>query len=125
MAFNAELYVRSLNEYLQKALREYNKDITPNWYGWKKYNDEGNRIPDVDRMQHQYIKIIVEGATIPSKSDLDAKMVELRNTDLTQINSKHEDAKAGKVKLKALGLSDNEIAAIYPCGYCPECLGSD
>lgn len=126
MAFDATKYVLPLEEYFQLALREYNKDPAEvDWYGWKTHDDAGNKIPNEDRMQHQYIKVIIDGSIIPSKSDLEAKMVEIRNRDIAEVESKHEDTKNGKQKLKDKGLTDNEIAAIYPCGYCPDCLGND
>ena len=98
-------------DYLQKALRTFNTD-KPNWYGWKTHEDNGDKIPNTDRMQHKYIKVIKEGATIPSKSDLDAKIAELKTAQ--------EDAEAayiakkasGKTKLKNLGLDDAEIKAL-------------
>ena len=48
-------------DYLQLALMTFNTD-TPDWYGWKKEDDEGNEIPNEDRMQYKYVKIIKEGA---------------------------------------------------------------
>ena len=33
-------------EYLQRALHTFNDG---NWYGWKKEDDNGNVIPNVDR----------------------------------------------------------------------------
>lgn len=124
MAFNAEDQVRPLNEYFQLALREYNKDPAEvDWYGWKTHDDAGNKIPNEDRMQHQYIKVIKEGAVIPSKADLDAKMLELREAMIADLNGQNDKAKSGKDKLKALGLTDDEIAQIYPCGSCPNCIG--
>ena len=44
-------------DYLQDALQEFNKD-KPNWYGWKTHDDNGDKIPNKDRMQYKYIKII-------------------------------------------------------------------
>ena len=44
-------------DYLQEALMSFNID-TPNWYGWKKEDDNGNKIPNDQRMQYQHIKII-------------------------------------------------------------------
>ena len=126
MAFNPENIVRPLTEYLQTALMEYNKDSDgnrQNWYSWKKEDDAGNKISDADRMQHQYIKVIIDGSTIPSQSDLDAKMLELRNADIASLNAENEKSLSGKAKLKALGLDDNEIAVMYPCGSCPDCMG--
>jgi hypothetical protein len=126
MAFNPENNLRPLAEYLQSALMEYNKDADGNrqsWFGWKTHKDNGDKIPNEDRMQHQYIKVIIEGSTIPSKSDLEAKMLELRNADKASLNAENEKAKSGKAKLKALGLDDDEIAVMYPCGSCPDCIG--
>ena len=128
MAFDATKYVLPLEEYFQLALREYNKNsdgIKQSWYGFKTHDNSGNKIPNEDRMQHQYIKVIINGSIIPSKSDLEAKMVEIRNRDIAEVESRHEDTKNGMKKLKDKGLTDNEIAAIYPCGYCPDCLGND
>ena len=98
-------------DYLQKALRTFNTD-KPNWYGWKTHEDNGDKIPNTDRMQHKYIKVIKEGATIPSKSDLDAKIAELK-TAQEDVEAAHITKKAsGKTKLKNLGLTDDEIKAL-------------
>ena len=32
-------------DYLQDALHSFNLD-TPNWYGWKTHDDNGNKIPN-------------------------------------------------------------------------------
>ena len=77
MSFNAEKYVLPLEDYFQLALMEYNKDADGNrktWYGFKTHDDSGNKISTEDRMQHQYIKVIIDGAVIPSKDEIDAKM---------------------------------------------------
>ena len=57
-------------DYLQKALQKFNDTNGVNWYGWKKEDDEGNKIPNSDRMQYKYVKIIKEGATMPSNENL-------------------------------------------------------
>ena len=59
-------------------------------------------------MQYQYIKVIKEGATIPSESDLNAKIQELKDADTAKTNKKA----SGKQKLKDLGLDDDEIKAL-------------
>ena len=41
--------------YFQESLQSFNGG---NWYGWKKEDDNGNKIPNSERMQYQYIKII-------------------------------------------------------------------
>ena len=92
-------------DYLQEALHTFNGG---NWYGWKTHDDNGNKIPNYERMQYQYIKIIKEGAIMPSESDVNAKIQELKDAEQTAINKKL----SGKQKLKDLGLDDDEIKAL-------------
>ena len=92
-------------DYFQKALHKFNG---ANWYGWKTHDDEGNKIPNKDRMQYKYIKIIKEGATIPSESDTNAKIQELKDAETTRENKKA----SGKQKLLDLGLTEEEIKAL-------------
>ena len=92
-------------DYLQDALHTFNGG---NWYGWKKEDDEGNKIPNSERMQYQYIKIIKDGATIPSEADVNAKIQEIKDADTARENKKL----SGKQKLKDLGLDDDEIKAL-------------
>ena len=94
-------------DYLQEALHRFNTD-KPNWYGWKKTDDNGDVIPNKDRMQHKYIKVIVDGATIPSEADVNAKIQELKDAEQAAIDKKA----SGKQKLKDLGLDDAEIKAL-------------
>ena len=95
-------------DYLQKALQTYNEINGVNWYGWKKEDDNGNKIPNSERMQYQYIKIIKDGATIPSEADVNAKIQEIKDADTARENKKL----SGKQKLKDLGLDDDEIKAL-------------
>ena len=92
-------------DYLQRALATFNGGM---WYGWKTHDDEGNKIPNKDRMQYKYIKIIKEGATMPSEADVNAKIQELKDADTARANAKA----SGKQKLKDLGLDDDEIKAL-------------
>ena len=92
-------------DYLQEALHTFNG---ANWYGWKTHDDDGNKIPNEDRMQYKYIKIIKDGATIPSEADINAKIQELKDTEQAKIDKKT----SGKQKLKDLGLDDDEIQAL-------------
>jgi hypothetical protein len=91
--------------YLQRALHTFNGG---NWYGWKKEDDNGNKIPNSDRMQYQHIKIIKDGATMPSEADVNAKIQELKDEETAEANKKA----SGKQKLKDLGLDDDEIQAL-------------
>ena len=92
-------------DYFQEALHTFNGG---NWYGWKTHDDSGSKIPNKDRMQYQYIKIIKDGATMPSEADVNAKIQELKDADTAKANART----SGKAKLKALGLTDAEIKAL-------------
>ena len=94
-------------DYLQLALRQFNTD-TPNWYGWKKEDDNGNKIPNDQRMCYECIKIIKDGATMPSKAEVDAKIQELKDAEANAITKKA----SGKQKLLDLGLTEAEVKAL-------------
>ena len=94
-------------DYLQLALMSFNTD-TPDWYGWKKEDDDGNKIPNSDRMQYKYIKIIKDGATMQTEADVNANIQDLKDADTATENKKA----SGKQKLKNLGLDDDEIKAL-------------
>jgi len=126
MAFNPENIVLPIEEYFQLALLEYNKDADGNkqtWFGWKKEDDNGNVILNDQRMTYANIKIIKDGATMPTEAEVNAKMVELRNSHIADLNAQNDKMLSGKQKLRDLGLTDDEIAQIYPCGTCPDCIG--
>ena len=92
-------------DYLQLALHTFNGG---NWYGWKKYNNDGNKIPNDQRMCYECIKIIKDGATMPSKAEVDAKIAELKQADADKETKKA----SGKQKLLDLGLSEEEVKAL-------------
>ena len=92
-------------DYLQDALMTFNGG---DWYGWKTHDDNGNKIPNSERMQYQYIKIIKDGATMPTEAEVNAKIQELKDAEQTAIDKKA----SGKQKLKDLGLDDAEIKAL-------------
>ena len=94
-----------MRDYLQEALHTFNGG---NWYGWKKEDDNGNKIPNDQRMQYQHIKIIKDGATMPSESDVNAKIQELKDAEQTAINKKA----SARQKLKDLGLDDEELKSM-------------
>jgi hypothetical protein len=92
-------------DYLQDALQTFNGG---NWYGWKKVDSDGNKIPNSERMQYQHIKIIKDGATMPTKAEVDAKIAELKQAEQDAIDKKA----SGKQKLLNLGLSEEEVKAL-------------
>ena len=97
--------------YFQDALHSFNLD-TPNWYGWKTHDDNGNKIPNEDRMQYQHIKIIKDGATMPSEAEVNAKIQELKDAETAKATTTANKKASGKQKLKDLGLDDAEIKAL-------------
>ena len=92
-------------DYLQLALHTFNGG---NWYGWEKKDADGNKIPNSERMQYKYVKIIKDGATMPSEADVNAKIQELKDADTAKANNKTSAIN----KLKSLGLTDDEINAL-------------
>jgi len=92
-------------DYLQEALATFNDS---DWYGWKTHKDNGDKIPNADRMTYANIKVIKEGATIPSEADVNAKIQEIKDAETAAANKKA----SGKQKLKDLGLDDDEIKAL-------------
>ena len=94
-------------DYLQRALTTFNGGM---WYGWKTHDDSGNKIPNDQRMQYKYIKIIKDGATMPSEADVNAKIQEIKDAETARANAKT----SGKAKLKAgQALTDDEITALF------------
>tara|TARA_B100000902_G_scaffold304757_1_gene293092 strand:- start:485 stop:787 length:303 start_codon:yes stop_codon:yes gene_type:complete len=87
-------------DYLQDALHSFNLD-KPNWYGWKKEDDNGNVIPNNQRMQYQYVEIIVDGATMPTEAEVNAKIQELKDEAQAKIDLK-ASAKAKLIAGEAL-----------------------
>ena len=92
--------------YFQEALHSFNLD-TPNWYGWKKEDDNGNKIPNNQRMCYECIEIIKDGAIMPTKAEVEAKIQEIKDAEVAR-----EQAEQSAInKLKALGLTDAEVEA--------------
>ena len=91
--------------YLQRALHELNDGA---WYSWKKTNDDGSVIPNSERMQYKYLVKIIDSATMPTESELNAKIQEIKDAEA---NAETKKA-SGKQKLKDLGLDDDEIQAL-------------
>ena len=94
-------------DYLQLALAHFNKD-KHQWYGWKKYNDDGTKIPNDQRMCYECLILNDNTATMPSEAEVNAKIQEIKDAE----TQKETDASTGKQKLKDLGLTDAEIKAL-------------
>jgi len=92
-------------DYLQDALQTFNGG---DWYGWKTHDDNGNKIPNSERMQYQHIKIIKDGATMPTEAEVNAKIQELKDAEADVVTKKA----SGKQKLLDLGLTEEEVKAL-------------
>ena len=94
-------------DYLQDALSYFN--ITKHqWYGFRKFDDSNNRIPDDQRMKYEHLILNDDTATMPSEADVNAKIQEIKDAETQAENKKI----SGKQKLKDLGLDDDEIKAL-------------
>jgi len=93
-------------EYFQDALQTFNGG---NWYGWKTHDENGNKIPNSERMQYQHSKIIKDGATMPTEAEVNAKIQELKQAE-QDAETKKASAKS---KLLALGLTEEEIKLTF------------
>jgi len=82
------------------------------WFGWKKTDEDGNKIPNDQRMTLANViltdKGIAEGYSIPTQSEVDTKMNALK----ADVDTKATTKASGKQKLKDLGLDDDEIKAL-------------
>ena len=94
-------------DYFQEALGMFNVGKIQ-WYGFKTHDDDGNKIPNKDRMQHKYIKLNDDTATIPTEAEVNAKIQELKDAE-ADIETKKA---SGKQKLLDLGLSEEEVKAL-------------
>jgi len=92
-------------DYLQLALHSFNGG---NWYGWKKEDDNGNKIPNEHRMCYECIEIIKDGATMPTEAEVNAKIQELKDAE----TDKETKKASGKQKLLDLGLTEEEVKAL-------------
>ncbi len=94
-------------DYLQKALAHFNTD-KPQWYGWKKEDSDGNKIPNDQRMTYANIILNDITATMPTEADVNAKIQELKDAETDRETKKA----SGKQKLLDLGLSEEEVKAL-------------
>jgi len=78
------------------------------WFGWRKEDDNGNKIPNDQRMTYQNIIVHDSSITKPTEADVNAKIQELKDAETQKANDKI----SAQNKLKALGLTDAEIEAL-------------
>ena len=98
-------------DWLQKALHSFNLD-TPNWYGWRTHDDNGNKIPSDKRMCWEHTIVIKDGAIKPTKQELENRITQLQTEHEQKIAQQEANKQSALNKLKALGLNDAEIKSI-------------
>ncbi len=92
-------------EWLRTALAKMH---TGQWFSWRKEDEDGNIIPNDQRIAYENIVVIKDGITKPTEAEVNAKIQELKDADADTTNKKA----SGKQKLKDLGLHDAEIKAL-------------
>ncbi len=80
------------------------------WFGWRKEDDDGNKIPNDQRMTYENVIVIKDGITKPTEAEVNAKIQELKDAETA-----HQNARTtGKAKLKSgEALTDAEIKALF------------
>jgi hypothetical protein len=94
-------------DYLQKALAQFNIGKSQ-WYGWRTHDDNGNKIPNDQRMCYDCLILNDETAIMPTKAQVESKIQELKDSEVAE-KARKESAIA---KLKALGLTEEEVKSI-------------
>ena len=92
-------------EYLNIALASMHIGA---WYGWRKEDDNGNKIPNNQRMTYENIIVHDSSITKPTEAEVNAKIQELKDAEQVAINKKA----SGKQKLLDLGLPEEEVKAL-------------
>ena len=96
-------------DWLQRALHSFNGG---NWYGWRTHDDNGNKIPNDQRMCWEHTIVIKEGAIKPTKQELENRIKQLKTEHEQKIAENIANKESALAKLKALGLNDAEIKSI-------------
>jgi hypothetical protein len=78
------------------------------WFGWRKEDDDGNIIPNDQRMSYENIIVHDSSITKPTEAEVNAKIAELKQAEANAINKKA----SGKQKLLDLGLTEEEVKAL-------------
>ena len=92
-------------EWLNLALAKMH---TGQWFGWRKEEDNGNIIPNDQRMSYENIIVHDSSITKPTEAEVNAKIQELKDAEA---NAETKKA-SGKQKLLDLGLTEAEVKAL-------------
>jgi len=78
------------------------------WFGWRKEDDNGNIIPNDQRMTYENIIVHDSSITKPTEAEVNAKIQELKDAEANAETKKT----SGKQKLLDLGLTEEEVKAL-------------
>ena len=92
-------------EWLSYALAQMHSG---QWFGWRKEDDNGNKIPNDQRMTYANIIVHDSSITKPTEAEVNAKIQELKDADADKETKKA----SGKQKLLDLGLTEEEVKAL-------------
>ena len=94
-------------DYLNLALAKMH---TGQWFGFKKEDDNGNKIPNDQRMTYANVIVHDSSITKPTEEEVNAKIQEIKDEETAHTNART----TGKAKLKAgEALTDAEIEALF------------
>jgi len=93
-------------EYLNIALASMHNG---QWFGWRKEDNNGNIIPNDQRMSYENIIVLDDSITKPTEAEVNAKIQELKDAEA---NAETKKA-SGKQKLLDLGLTEEEIKLTF------------
>ena len=79
------------------------------WFGWRKEDNNGNIIPNDQRMTYENIIVHDNSITKPTEAEVNTKIQELKDAEA---NAKTKKASA-KQKLLDLGLTEEEIKLTF------------
>jgi len=94
------------NPDIQATLQHFNKN-TPDWYGWRKEDSNGNKIPNDQRMTFENVIVIKEGAILPTLVDLNTKHTELQAEYDSQAYARNRKAEYDKLPQFEMQFDDN------------------
>ena len=93
-------------EYLNIALASMHNG---QWFGWRKEDNNGNIIPNDQRMSYENIIVLDDSITKPTEAEVNAKIQELKDAD----TDKETKKASAKQKLLDLGLTEEEIKLTF------------
>ena len=92
-------------EWLNIALSKMNNG---EWFGWRKVDDDGNKIPNDQRMTYENVIVIKDGIAKPTEAEVNAKIQELKDAEKSIKNIQAMADKIAKTEL----FEDDETLAV-------------